>query len=91
MGSWYCFEMDNFSISGHVWGCKGFGLHNLDNLVHEIFGVLISANFAILLAVHKNKFPPKNITANIFPAKVYSIVNILYLEFATQKCIAKKS
>ena len=29
--------MDNFSISGRVGGCKGFGLHNLDNGVHEIF------------------------------------------------------
>ena len=31
------------------------------------------------------------ITANIFPAKIYSRVNILYLKFATQKYSAKKS
>ena len=31
------------------------------------------------------------ITANIFPAKIYSWVNIPYLKFATQKYSAKKS
>ena len=33
--------------------------------------------FAILPAIHKNKFPEIKITANIFPAKIYSRVNIL--------------
>ena len=33
--------------------------------------------FAILPAIHKNKFPQIKITAKIFPAKIYSRVNIL--------------
>ena len=34
--------------------------------------------FAIFPAIRKNKFPQIKITANIFPAKIYSRVNILY-------------
>ena len=33
--------------------------------------------FAIFPAIRKNKFPQIKITANIFPAKIYSRVNIL--------------
>ena len=33
--------------------------------------------FAILPAIHKNKFPQIKITAKFFPAKIYSRVNIL--------------
>ena len=33
--------------------------------------------FAILPAIHKNKFPQIKITAKIFLAKIYSRVNIL--------------
>ena len=40
--------------------------------------------------MRKNQFPQIKITANIFPAKIYSRVNILYLKFATQD-ITKKS
>ena len=37
-------------------------------------------------------FPPIKITANIFPDKIYSRVNILYkVKFATQKYSTKKS
>ena len=41
---------------------------------HEILRVLI---FAIFPAIRKNKFPQIKITANNFPAKIYSRVNIL--------------
>ena len=34
-------------------------------------------NLAIFPAIHKNKFPQIKITTNIFPAKIYSRVNIL--------------
>ena len=47
-------------------------------------------SFAIFLAIRKNEFPPKkkSINAKIFPAKIYSRVNILWQKFATQKyCI----
>ena len=47
--------------------------------------------FAILPAIRENKFPQIEITANIFPAKSYSRVNILQLIFATQKYSTKKS
>ena len=47
--------------------------------------------FAVFPAIHKNKFPRIPITANIFPAKSYSRVNILQLKFATQKYSTKKS
>ena len=33
--------------------------------------------FAIFAAICKNKFPKIEITVNIFPAKIYSGVNIL--------------
>ena len=39
--------------------------------------VLIFAFLAIFPAIHKNKFPLIKITAKIFPAKSYSIENIL--------------
>ena len=39
--------------------------------------VLIFAFFAVFPAIRKNKFPQIKITANIFPAKIYSRVNIL--------------
>ena len=48
-------------------------------------------SFAVFPAIHKNKFPRIPITANIFPAKSYSRVNILQLKFATQKYSTKKS
>ena len=38
---------------------------------HKIF------DFSIFPAIRKNKFPLINITSNIFPAKIYSRVNIL--------------
>ena len=47
--------------------------------------------FAVFPAIRKNKFPRIPITANIFPAKSYSRVNILQLKFATQKYSTKKS
>ena len=47
--------------------------------------------FAIFPAIQKNTFPQINITTNIFPAKIYSRVNILRLKFATQKYSTKKS
>ena len=39
--------------------------------------VLIFAIFGVFSAIRKNKFPQMKITANIFPAKIYSSVNIL--------------
>ena len=39
----------------------------------------------------QNNFPQIKIPANIFPAKIYSRVNILQLKFATQKYSTKKS
>ena len=39
--------------------------------------VLIFAIFAVFPAIRKNKFPQIQITTNIFPAKIYSKVNIL--------------
>ena len=44
---------------------------------HEIFRVLILAIFAVFPAIRKNKFPQIKITANFFPAKIYSRVTIL--------------
>ena len=41
--------------------------------------------FAIFPAIRKNTFSQINITANIFPTKICSRVNILLLKFATQK------
>ena len=40
---------------------------------HEIFA---GYNFAICPAIRKNKFPQIKITANIFPTKIYSRINI---------------
>ena len=54
----------------------------------KFFGVLI---FAIFRAIRKNQFPQIKITAKIFPAKIYSRVNILQLEFATQEYSTKQS
>ena len=45
-----------------------------NNVWHEIFRVWI---FAIFPAIRKNTFPQIKITGNIFPAKIYSRVNIL--------------
>ena len=39
--------------------------------------VLIFAFFAVFPAIRKNKFPQIKVTTNIFPAKIYSRVNIL--------------
>ena len=39
--------------------------------------VLMFAIFAVFSAIHKNKFPQMKVTANIFPAQIYSRVNIL--------------
>ena len=55
---------------------------------HEIFA---GSNFWGFPAIRKNKFPRITIAANIFPAKIYSRVNILQLKFATQKYSTKKS
>ena len=52
--------------------------------------VLIFMICAIFPAIHKNKFLQIKITANIFPAKIYSRVDILFLKFTTQKFITKK-
>ena len=46
-------------------------------LVLKFLRVLIFAIFALFPEIRKNKFPHKKITANIFPAKIYSKVNIL--------------
>ena len=53
--------------------------------------VLIFAFFAVFPAIRKNKFPQIKITANIFPAKIYSRVNTLWLKFATRKYSTKES
>ena len=45
----------------------------------------------IFPAIRKKKFPQIKITANIFPAKIYSRVNILSLKFATRKYSTNKS
>ena len=46
---------------------------------HEIFaGSYSFASFAIFQAIRKNKFPQIKNTANIFPAKIFATVNILY-------------
>ena len=45
--------------------------------------------FAIFPAIRKNEFPQKKIDAKIFPAKIYSRVNILWQKFATQKYSTK--
>ena len=55
---------------------------------HKIFA---GSNFAVFPAIRKNKFSQIKITANIFPARIYSRVNILWLKFATQKYSTKKS
>ena len=47
--------------------------------------------FAINRAIRKYKFPQIKITANIFPAKIYSRVYILSFKFATQKYSTNKS
>ena len=47
--------------------------------------------FAIFPAIRKNTFSQINITANFFPTKICSRVNILLLKFATQKHSSKKS
>ena len=51
----------------------------------------IPCGIAVCLAIRKNEFPQINITANIFPAKIYTRVSILWLKFATQKYSTKKS
>ena len=53
--------------------------------------VLIFFIFAVFPAIRKNMFPQIRITANSFPAKIYSRLNILQLEFATQRYSTKKS
>ena len=53
--------------------------------------ILITLIFAIFPAIRKNKFPQIIITANIFPARIYTRVNILQLKVATQKYSTKKS
>ena len=47
--------------------------------------------FAFFPVIRNNMFPQIKITANIFPAKISSRENILYLKFATQKYNTKKS
>ena len=46
--------------------------------------------FAVFPMIRNNMFLQIKITANIFPAKIFSRVNILYLKFATQKYNTKK-
>ena len=53
--------------------------------------VLIFSIFAVFPAIRKNMFPQIRITANSFPAKIYCRLNILLLEFATQRYSTKKS
>ena len=55
---------------------------------HDILRVRICAIFP---EIRKNIFPQIKIIANIFPQKIYSRVNILYLKFAAQKYSTKKS
>ena len=57
----------------------------------KFWGVLIFAIFTIFPAIRKNRFPQKRNTANLFPSKMYSRANILWLKFVTQKCSGKKS
>ena len=57
----------------------------------KYFGVLIFAFFVTFPAIRKSTFPQIKSTANIFPSKIYSRVNILQLKFATQKYNTKKS
>ena len=51
--------------------------------------IFVGSNVAIFPAIRQNKFPQIKITLNIFPAKIYSKVNILQLNFATQKWSTK--
>ena len=60
----------------------------LVRLPYEIFA---GSNFCDFPAIRKNKFPQIKITANIFPAKIYSRGNILSVKFATQRYSTKKS
>ena len=47
--------------------------------------------FAVFQVIGNDMFLQIKITANIFPAKISSRVNILWLKFATQKYNTKKS
>ena len=58
---------------------------------HFIHIYRVARNLAGSNICHFSSDPPKNITANIFPAEIYSRVNILQLKFATQKYRTKKS
>ena len=55
---------------------------------HEIFA---GSNFCDFSSDPQISVPANKITAKIFPAKIYSRVNILQLEFATQKYNTKQS
>ena len=56
-------------------------------LLSKFLWVLI---FAIFPVIRNNNFTQLKINANIFPAKIYSRVNIFQLKFATQKYSTKK-
>ena len=47
--------------------------------------------FAIFSSDQQNKCPQIKITADIFPAKIYSTVNVFLLKLATQKYSTNKS
>ena len=49
--------------------------HTSNTVWHKIFA---GSNFCDFPAIRKNKFPQIKITANIFPAKIYSGLNILH-------------
>ena len=57
---------------------------------HKIFSGC-SNQLRYFPAISKNKFPQIKITADIFPAKLYSNVNTFLLKPATQKYSTKKS
>ena len=75
------------------WGGAQWALRNEMTDSLAFYGYMCGTNFlrvlifAIFPATRKNKFPE----ITIFPAKIYSRVNILELEFARQKYSTKKS
>ena len=73
-----CMHFTNNSTWANFSTTWNYAYPNLENTCGEKFlQVLIFAIFAVFPAIRKNKFPQIKITANIFPAKIYSRVNIL--------------
>ena len=58
---------------------------------HEIFAGSNFCDFCRFSSDPQKYVPVNKNTTNIFSAKIYSRVNILYLEFATQRHITQKS